>query len=401
MDCAGVNAFLDAVFDCCGLWSWRIGNGMDVIGTNCPLSETVGQLLLSPERKATLSEYLETDGSYTPMILGDILGLVWAVTKDSGSPRSLFILGPVYTGDVSGDMAERLIEPLNISFSKKRELLQSLKSVPTVSSSELFRQTVILHRLVSGKVVQPSEFIYHRNSGERDAPAFIDEDIRPHSPFINEQILLDMVRTGNLEYHQALSTAGSASLGIRTKTSDPIKQAKYSVVAFTTLCARAAIDGGLSADTAYSMSDLYTEKVDSCTTINQIAAVSHAMYEDFILRVNRCRGSSGVSRAVQSACDYIENHVMEDISVETLASRCGYTAYYFSRIFKKETGKTVREYIRSAKFRQAKILLATTSLSVQEISEKLGFCSQSYFSNKFRESEGVLPTEYRQKHHNR
>ena len=62
------------------------------------------------------------------------------------------------------------------------------------------------------------------------------------------------------------------------KSTDPIRQAKYSVVAFITLCTRAAIEGGLSSEIAYTLSDTYAQSVDMAQTVSHVAAVSHAMF---------------------------------------------------------------------------------------------------------------------------
>lgn len=207
-----------------------------------------------------------------------------------------------------------------------------------------------------------------------------------------------MVRTGNLNYHEVLAAAGAVSPGIRTRSSNPVRQAKYSVVAFITLCTRAAIEGGLSSECAYTLSDTYTEAVDNCETISQIAAVSHTMYEDFIRRVNHVRRESGISRSVRLCCDFIDNHVEEELTLKEIAERVGYTEYYLARKFKRETGMSVNAYIRKARVRYAKMLLSATQLTVEEIGARLHFCSRSYFSSVFRELEGMTPSEYRMKH---
>lgn len=391
--------FRQVLLDCYGLWSWRLDGDLNVIDTNCPQPNLHRQLLLSPRRTEILRSYLQDETM--PMIMGNPLGLVWAVAVSPSEPKEIVVLGPVFTGEVPDKMAETLIAPYELSFKKKRELLECLRFVPRMSSILFFQYTVLLYRVFAGGVLHPSDFIYHLPDPEETAGEELfgrgEQSELPHSPHINERTLLDMVRTGNLEYHQALSAAGSASFGIRTKSSDPIQQAKYSVVAFITLCARAAIEGGLSADCAYTLSDTYTENVDNCKSISEITAVSHAMYDDYIRRVNRCRNESNLSRPIQASLDYIDTHPDEDISIEDLASKSGYTDYYFTRMFKKETGQTVKEYIRAARLRLAKTLLLDTNLSVHDISQRLHFSTQSYFAGLFQKAEGLTPSEFRMK----
>lgn len=78
-----------------------------------------------------------------------------------------------------------------------------------------------------------------------------------------------------------------------------------------------------------------------------------------------------------------------------LARQTGYTENYLSKKFKRETSLTPNEYIRRQRLEQAAFLLRTTQDDVQNISERLQFCSQSYFADHFRRYFGVTPTEYR------
>lgn len=394
-----IHTFQKVLLDCYGLWSWRLNGKLNVVETNCDLPNLFEKLLVSQDRIEILREHLGQGTA--PLILGNIIGLLWAVIPEStAAGKELLVLGPIYTADISNQMAEQLLEPLQLSFMHKRGLIECLGHVPRMSTVQFFQQAVLLHRYVTGESVHPSDFLYRvqQKGALEDYRERREWEGSQHTSFRYEEMLLEMVRTGNLEYQNALSSAIAASPGIRMKKSNPILQAKYSVVAFITLCTRAAMEGGLSAEMAYTLSDTYTEEVDGCKTIGEITAVSHAMYEDFIRRVNRCRNAAGVSRAVQSCCDYIDTHPAEELTADTLAARAGYTMYYFTRLFKKETGMSVKQYIGAARIRQAKVLLADTHLSVQEISDQLRFCSHSYFARQFQQAEGVSPTAYRAEH---
>lgn len=103
---------------------------------------------------------------------------------------------------------------------------------------------------------------------------------------------------------------------------------------------------------------------------------------------------------VQACRDYIDTHPSERITVEALAKNAGYTEYYLARRFKAETGISLNDYIRTAKLRQAKMLLTITHLSIQEISDRTFFCSRTYFTDVFRKAEGMSPSAYREKYKN-
>ena len=98
-------------------------------------------------------------------------------------------------------------------------------------------------------------------------------------------------------------------------------------------------------------------------------------------------------------CTYIEKHIFEVISLNTIASELGYDTYYLTTLFKKDTGKNIKNYILEQKMAQAKILLDATSMEVREISERLVFRSVSYFCTQFKKYTGETPLSYRKTVH--
>ena len=86
------------------------------------------------------------------------------------------------------------------------------------------------------------------------------------------------------------------------------------------------------------------------------------------------------------------------IQISDLAALTGYTEYYLTEKFKKETGTPLFLYIRYAKIERAKVLLESTDLSVKELSERLAFNTVNYFIQCFRDTTGYTPAQYRKKH---
>ena len=176
---------------------------------------------------------------------------------------------------------------------------------------------------------------------------------------------------------------------------DPLRQAKISITVFTTLVCRAAMEGGLSPEVAYPLGDSYIQSVEDCRDSGELSALAHAMYHDFIYRVHHLHANPNYSQAVQKCCDYIELSLERKIRAEDLAALCGYSEYYLTEKFKKETGQSLNSYIRYAKIEQAKVLLESTELSVREIAGKLAFNTVNYFIQSFRETTGYTPAQYR------
>lgn len=101
------------------------------------------------------------------------------------------------------------------------------------------------------------------------------------------------------------------------------------------------------------------------------------------------------SSPVQKAITCIDSNLACDISLSVLASTQNISAGYLSTLFKKETGKTVTEYINNSRVEYAKKLLGTTKLQIQTIAQHCGILDVHYFSKLFKKYTGKTPKEYR------
>lgn len=93
--------------------------------------------------------------------------------------------------------------------------------------------------------------------------------------------------------------------------------------------------------------------------------------------------------------EYINNHISESISIDSICSKFHMSKYHFCRKFKAITGVSVMEYILKTRIAKAKIRLTDKSLSVTDVASKCGFSGISYFCRVFKEQTGKTPLEYR------
>lgn len=96
--------------------------------------------------------------------------------------------------------------------------------------------------------------------------------------------------------------------------------------------------------------------------------------------------------------EYIDNYPGADISLDDLSQRIHCSKSYAIRTFRKKYNMTPYVYIQKKKIELAKNLLTETALSVNEISEQLGFCDSHYFSRFFKQNEQTSPATYRKNH---
>ena len=99
---------------------------------------------------------------------------------------------------------------------------------------------------------------------------------------------------------------------------------------------------------------------------------------------------------VEHAKNYILLHYSSDLSLDDMSRIVDISPYYFSKIFKEETGVNFIDYLTNIRIDKAKELLLGTDCSMKEICAMIGYSDPNYFSRAFKKNVGVTPTEYKE-----
>ena len=101
------------------------------------------------------------------------------------------------------------------------------------------------------------------------------------------------------------------------------------------------------------------------------------------------------AEVVNAVMTYVNNHYREDLTLEEVAQFAGFSRYYFSRSFKKQTGYSFKEYLCQKRVQVAMDLLIRTNRSMRDVALESGFGSVATFNRVFREKKGCTPSQYR------
>lgn len=93
---------------------------------------------------------------------------------------------------------------------------------------------------------------------------------------------------------------------------------------------------------------------------------------------------------------FIEENYHKDISLDDISRKVDISPYYFSKLFKEETGENFIEYLTNLRIEKAKKLLMNRELSIKNICVDTGYSDPNYFSRIFKKQVGITPTEYRE-----
>lgn len=366
----------------------------EVLWCSATESQILHDLFRTAGNTETCTHIFQTD--HNPVILTDRFSLMYAIAQDPD--QNLYLTGPVFVSEDMMEAAEKDIYDLHLKQEENQNLLHFIHHLPVIDAIRLMDVTVMLEKTVNDHAISISDIRYagisSLNSNEKEQ---LPDESAYHGTYEGEQIMLRMVREGDIDHFekQMNRMASMGNWGILAGNQS--RQLKNLVLVNIVLFSRAAIEGGLSSETSLSLTDYYFQAVEGCRDLAQLTDITRIMQKDFVTRVHNCRINQKYSRPVQECIQYIERHLEEEFTLNDLAASLGYTSYYLSRRFKKETSSSMSEFICQKRLERAKFLLKTTKLPVHEISDRLQFNSQSYFTANFRKAYGIQPTEYRKK----
>ncbi len=218
-----------------------------------------------------------------------------------------------------------------------------------------------------------------------------------HPAYDKEMSFYNLVADGRMEEVKKTwdSTPKSNAQERGVLSDSPVKNAMYHHVAMTTVITRVCISRGMPQDLAYKLSDAYIRKADQLQRVDDILNVQWEMVEAFCAYMSESTIHTAKSKQIIQCVDYIREHIHKSLTVSELAEKVALNETYLSKLFKKEMGCSVSEYIRNEKIEEACWLLKYTDKTSIEIATDLSFSSHSYFISVFKKVTGTTPKEYR------
>lgn len=225
----------------------------------------------------------------------------------------------------------------------------------------------------------------------------ISEESLTHRPLEEEYSFYSAVSSGDIAFVQEnckkSAFANPDGMGILSLT--PLTNIKYHFVITAAMITRHCVAAGMELEQAYRLSDFYILKMDSCNSIDAISQLHDNMVLDFTGKMLLLKKSSVISKPIIICMDYIYKHINSRITVQVLADYTNLSPSYLSRLFKKELGISISDYIREKKIEKAENLLKYSDYSLIEIATYLAFSSQSHFIQTFEKFVGLTPKKYR------
>jgi AraC-like DNA-binding protein len=186
-----------------------------------------------------------------------------------------------------------------------------------------------------------------------------------------------------------------ATLHFESRSSSPIRSAKNYCIILNTLLRKSAEAGGVHPVYLDRISSDFAKKIEDLSVLSVCPMLMNEMLSAYCKLVQK-HSIKKYSHPVQKAIMLIDYDLSAPLTLSTIATAQGLSEGYLAKVFKKETGKTVCEYVRDKRMKHAEHLLSTTRLQIQTIALHCGFVDLQYFSRLFKRHVGKTPKEYRQ-----
>lgn len=217
-----------------------------------------------------------------------------------------------------------------------------------------------------------------------------------HARYEDEVNFYAAVKNGDLEKVKKLYTPLNTKEGLGHLSNNPISNLRYHLIVAVGLITRYCAEAGMPFETAYTLSDLYIQNADKCSSEEGIIQLQRDMIFDFTKRMKNIRIAE-TNPQIKLAKKYIHENIYNQFHEEEVADFAGLTPSYLSTLFKKETGETIKNYILKEKIEESKNLLRFSDKSYIDISISLNFSSHSHFIATFKKYVNMTPKEYRNK----
>jgi AraC-like DNA-binding protein len=315
----------------------------------------------------------------------------------------IYIIGPYVKEKYSELKIETVLAKNDKSSSKSLAFKLYYTAFPIVYTEQV---TSVVNKCIISFSPTESEYSYRRLSGfiqdvsEEDDKTELSEKnySEIYKRYDQEKQFLSMIRNGDTK--NILSAFEKMSspevLSVFSKESLNYYASGYGLAILKALSRKAAEESGLSVITIDEITQKYTQLSSATNNADLQTRYQIDMIVELTKAVHNHKLSlDKYSPSIQKVLEYINLHLGDHISNEDLSANANMSISHLAKVFKKETGVTMTEYIALLRCKKAANLLKKTNLPIQEISSYVGYSDNNYFVKVFRKNYGMTPTEFR------
>lgn len=329
-----------------------------------------------------------------------LLYMVFALPTSKG--KYAVMIGPYLHQPIAPEKVLEISEQNGVSPQQQRVIQDFFTSVPVLpEDSALFLLLdAFCERLWQGTY----EMVDVQQQGRLPEPVTVSGEREIDDTFLNmknmerryrfENEMMDAVMMG-YEHKVRQLLSGISENAFEKRQTDPVRNVKNYGVIMNTLLRKAAEKGGVHPFHLDKLSSRYALEIEKISSVQQSRQLMIDMFREYCRLVKKHRNQN-FSPVIRQAVTVIEADPAVEMNLHILAHELGISKGYLSAQFKKETGKTVTEYIWDKRLQYAMHLLQTTTLQIQTVAQHCGIVDVHYFSKLFKKHTGKTPSQFRQ-----
>jgi AraC-like DNA-binding protein len=323
-------------------------------------------------------------------------------TSNEELQSCMIIAGPSLYGKIPDKQIISLATDI-APFSKIEPVLEYYNTLTILKNIQVLNVSRLLYFLVYQKEVEPSFIIEQNINIQREGSKLEDphfeiierrQNNQFHHDYLGEKKLFEFIKAGRKNRINGFKIVTNEGVYGTLSKKSYLRNIKNLAISGITIATRAAIEGGLYSEVAYTLSDYYIQQIEDKGSVEEIKNLLMKAFNDFADRVGKEKREH-YSKPVSYCLNYILVHIYEPITLNQLANMVNLHPNYLSTLFKKEIGVSFSEYLQKTKIDEAKQLLTLTDQPISEICSSLQFVDQSYFTKIFKKQTGLTPHQYR------
>lgn len=316
------------------------------------------------------------------------------------------LLGSILAGPFLMDEPDSLLlsdigEKYSIPTASLLEMYEEAGNLPVFEPAKVTYISRLLYYMCSG-LVTDSRAQFNLNHNKLYQQSKINESIQMYKaspqvnsrvyPYEKEKALITKLKTGDTEQAKALL---NDLLGyVFFAEGNNLEVVKSRALELSSLLSRAAIEGGATSDSVLKVNNQFLMSLQNITDLDDLCYKLQEtidVFTDCMFNYIPSKGNEITKKAIR----YISQNFSRNLTLDEVADHVHLNPAYFSTLFKQSTGSSFKEYLNMVRIEESKRLLSNTDYSIIDISLATGFEDQSYFSKVFKKYTGLTPKQYR------
>lgn len=208
-----------------------------------------------------------------------------------------------------------------------------------------------------------------------------------------EKNLINYVSQGN--YLKAYNSLAGINLQMmENRSSSRLQDFRNYAIILNTLLRKGAELGAVHPIHIDRVSSYFAKRIETITSFEQGKKLSREMIRKYCVLV-KSHSLKDYSLFIQKVITRIESDLTADQTLNAHAQLLNLTPSYLSKLFRKETGVTLTEFVNQKRIEHSIFLLNSTDLPIQTIAQYCGITDINYFTRLFKKQIGKTPSEYR------